>query len=85
MLELTLLIFVPAWRAVRKVCRLENMDSVRTLLSALNVEPGQLCAILTPAVEMLMENLPANYSNLPDVLFTTLVGEPITYNIDRGW
>uniref|UniRef100_A0A8C5B9N2 ATP binding cassette subfamily A member 12 n=1 Tax=Gadus morhua TaxID=8049 RepID=A0A8C5B9N2_GADMO len=52
--------------------------------SALNVEPGQLCAILTPAVEMLMENLPANYSNLPDVLFTTLVGEPITYNIDRG-
>ncbi|CAL8371002.1 unnamed protein product [Arctogadus glacialis] len=68
-----------------QVCRLENMDSVRTLLSALNVEPGQLCAILTPAVKILMENLPANYSNLPDVLFTTLVGEPITYNIDRGW
>ena len=86
MLELTLLIFVPVWRAaVRKVCGLENMEAVQALSSALNVELGQLCAVLTPAVNLLMQNLQANYSNLPDVLFTTLVGEPITYNIDRGW
>ncbi|CAL8266921.1 unnamed protein product [Lota lota] len=68
-----------------QVCGLENMDAGRALMSTLYVDPGQLCATLTPAVNILMRSLLANYSNLPDVLFTTFVGEPITYNIDRGW
>ncbi|KAJ3592037.1 hypothetical protein NHX12_007167 [Muraenolepis orangiensis] len=66
-----------------QVCELENMEAVRHLAVALRLPHGQLCSTVTPAVRILVQSLPANLSNLYDGIFNTLVGEPLTYNVDR--
>ncbi|KAK0132263.1 ATP-binding cassette sub-family A member 12 [Merluccius polli] len=68
-----------------QVCRLENMDAVGYLMRALYVDPGQLCATLRPAMQILAQVLPANFSNIPEALFSTFIGDTVSYKADRDW
>ncbi|TDH06959.1 hypothetical protein EPR50_G00119390 [Perca flavescens] len=68
-----------------KVCTLEKTESVRLLMWALSVEPGQLCNTLLPSLQMLVETLLMNGTSLTDAIFQTVIGEPKTYNVHSHW
>ncbi|XP_032384919.1 ATP-binding cassette sub-family A member 12 isoform X2 [Etheostoma spectabile] len=68
-----------------KVCTLEKTESVRLLMSALSVEPGQLCNTILPSLQMLVETLMMNGTSLPDAIFQTVIGEPKTFDVHSEW
>ncbi|XP_035859765.1 uncharacterized protein abca12 isoform X1 [Sander lucioperca] len=68
-----------------KVCTLEKTESVRLLMWALSVEPGQLCNTLLPSLQMLVETLMMNGTSLTDTIFQTVIGDPKTYDVHSQW
>ncbi|XP_078117793.1 uncharacterized protein abca12 isoform X2 [Sander vitreus] len=68
-----------------KVCTLEKTESVRLLMWALSVEPGQLCNTLLPSLQMLVETLMMNGTALTDAIFQTVIGDPKTYDVHSHW
>uniref|UniRef100_A0A8C9YEQ3 ATP binding cassette subfamily A member 12 n=1 Tax=Sander lucioperca TaxID=283035 RepID=A0A8C9YEQ3_SANLU len=67
------------------VCTLEKTESVRLLMWALSVEPGQLCNTLLPSLQMLVETLMMNGTSLTDTIFQTVIGDPKTYDVHSQW
>ncbi|XP_031714357.1 ATP-binding cassette sub-family A member 12 [Anarrhichthys ocellatus] len=68
-----------------KVCTLENTESVRLLMSAFSIEPGQLCQTVLPSLQILVENLNMNTTFLTDAIFLAVIGDPKAYNIQSNW
>ncbi|XP_033473300.2 uncharacterized protein abca12 [Epinephelus lanceolatus] len=68
-----------------KVCDLEETETVRLLMSALSVRPGQLCHTLLPSLKALVESLINNTTYLTDVIFQAVIGDPKTYNVHTDW
>ncbi|XP_034416854.1 ATP-binding cassette sub-family A member 12 isoform X2 [Cyclopterus lumpus] len=68
-----------------KVCTLEETESVRLLMWALSIEPGQLCHTILPSLKMLVENLMRNTTFLNDAIFQVVIGDPQAYNIQSNW
>ncbi|TKS67339.1 ATP-binding cassette sub-family A member 12 [Collichthys lucidus] len=66
-----------------QVCTLENTTSVRLLLGAFSIQPGQLCHAFIPSLQALVESL--NMTSLMDAIFQTTVGDPKTYHIQSDW
>uniref|UniRef100_A0A8C3AW17 ATP binding cassette subfamily A member 12 n=1 Tax=Cyclopterus lumpus TaxID=8103 RepID=A0A8C3AW17_CYCLU len=67
------------------VCTLEETESVRLLMWALSIEPGQLCHTILPSLKMLVENLMRNTTFLNDAIFQVVIGDPQAYNIQSNW
>uniref|UniRef100_A0A3Q1F1V9 ATP-binding cassette, sub-family A (ABC1), member 12 n=1 Tax=Acanthochromis polyacanthus TaxID=80966 RepID=A0A3Q1F1V9_9TELE len=67
------------------VCVLENTDSARAIMEALSVAPGQLCHTFIPLLEVLVESLQMNTSAMSDIIFQTVIGEPMNYNFHANW
>ncbi|XP_049904471.1 glucosylceramide transporter ABCA12 isoform X1 [Epinephelus moara] len=68
-----------------KVCDLEETETVRLLMSALSIRPGQLCHTLLPSLKALVESLINNTTYLTDVIFQAVIGDPKTYNVHTDW
>ncbi|XP_059199203.1 glucosylceramide transporter ABCA12 [Centropristis striata] len=68
-----------------KVCALENTETVRVLMQAFSIQPGQLCRTFLPSLQMLIENLTVNVSSVTDAIFQVLIGDPKTYNVKADW
>ncbi|KAM8855240.1 uncharacterized protein abca12 [Spinachia spinachia] len=68
-----------------KVCTLENTESVRLLMWALSIEPGQLCQTFLPSLQILVGNMMMNTTLLTDILFEAVVGDPKAYNVHSNW
>ncbi|XP_037645999.1 uncharacterized protein abca12 isoform X4 [Sebastes umbrosus] len=68
-----------------KVCTLEKTQSVRQLMLALSIEPGQLCHTVLPSLQILTESLTMNTTALTDAIFQAFIGDPQTYNVQSNW
>ncbi|XP_061143427.1 glucosylceramide transporter ABCA12 [Syngnathus typhle] len=68
-----------------QVCRVETTKFARSFLDALFMEPGHLCYTLLPGLQVLLEGVLVNTTDLHDAIFQTLVGDPSTYNDDIDW
>ncbi|XP_049449732.1 glucosylceramide transporter ABCA12 isoform X16 [Epinephelus fuscoguttatus] len=68
-----------------KVCDLEETETVRLLMSALSIRPGQLCHTLLPSLKALVESLINNTTYLTDIIFQAVIGDPKTYNVHTDW
>nr|XP_040057060.1 ATP-binding cassette sub-family A member 12 [Gasterosteus aculeatus aculeatus] len=68
-----------------QVCALENTESVRLLMWALSIEPGQLCHTFLPSLQILVENMMTNTTLLTDALFEAVIGDPRSYNVHSNW
>ncbi|XP_070694461.1 uncharacterized protein abca12 [Pempheris klunzingeri] len=68
-----------------QVCTLENTESVRQLMLAISIQPGQLCNTFLPSVEILVKSLMMNTATLEDAIFQTFIGDPRTYNVQSDW
>ncbi|XP_068590097.1 glucosylceramide transporter ABCA12 [Cebidichthys violaceus] len=68
-----------------KVCTLENTELVRLLMSALSIEPGQLCRTVLPSLQILVENLNMNTTFLTNAIFQAVIGDPKAYSIQSNW
>uniref|UniRef100_A0A671U5T1 ATP binding cassette subfamily A member 12 n=1 Tax=Sparus aurata TaxID=8175 RepID=A0A671U5T1_SPAAU len=66
------------------VCTLEDTETVRLLMEALSLEPGQLCHIFLPTMQTLFESLAMNMTSLIDAIFVAIIGDPITYNVQTS-
>ncbi|XP_073329250.1 uncharacterized protein abca12 [Pagrus major] len=68
-----------------QVCTLEDTETVRLLMGALSMEPGQLCHIFLPSMQTLVESLAMNMTSVIDAIFVAVIGDPITYNVKSTW
>ncbi|KAL6100670.1 abca12 [Pungitius sinensis] len=68
-----------------KVCTLENTESVRLLMWALSIEPGQLCETFLPSLQIVVENMMMNTTLLSDTIFEAVIGDPKAYNVHSNW
>ncbi|XP_035533108.1 ATP-binding cassette sub-family A member 12 [Morone saxatilis] len=68
-----------------QVCTLENTESVRLLMVALSIEPGQLCNTFLPSLQILVKSLMMNMTALTDAIFQAVIGDPRTYNVQSIW
>ncbi|XP_044222425.1 glucosylceramide transporter ABCA12 [Thunnus albacares] len=68
-----------------QVCTLENTETVRVLMSALSLEPGQLCGTFLPSFQLLLQSLMMNTTTLIDAVFQTIIGDPSTYDVKTNW
>ncbi|XP_070770245.1 uncharacterized protein abca12 [Enoplosus armatus] len=68
-----------------QVCALENTESVRLLMWALSMEPGQLCHTFLPSLQVLVESLMKDAASLTDAMFQAFIGDPSTYNVQSDW
>lgn len=68
-----------------QVCALENTESVRLLMWALSVEPGQLCHTFIPSLQILVESLMMNVTAVTDAVFQAVIGDPSTYDVQSDW
>lgn len=64
---------------------MEDTETVRLLMEALSLEPGQLCHIFLPTMQTLFESLAMNMTSLIDAIFVAIIGDPITYNVQSTW
>ncbi|XP_036965803.1 ATP-binding cassette sub-family A member 12 isoform X3 [Acanthopagrus latus] len=68
-----------------QVCTLEDTETVRLLMEALPLEPGQLCHIFLPSMQTMVESLVVNMTSLIDAIFVAVIGDPIAYNVQSTW
>ena len=67
------------------MCAAEQTDTVRLLLRAISIEPGQLCHTVLPSLQMLVEGLRMNTTTLTDTILEAFIGDPSTYNVHSDW
>ncbi|CAJ1079858.1 uncharacterized protein abca12 [Xyrichtys novacula] len=68
-----------------KVCAVEKTKSVRVLMRAVGLEPGQLCDTFMPALQIVVKTLTMNVTTLTNVLFEMFIGNPQTYDVNFSW
>ncbi|XP_077392009.1 uncharacterized protein abca12 isoform X2 [Festucalex cinctus] len=68
-----------------QVCKMEQTEFGDHLLGAFAMEPGQLCYGLLPGLQVLLQAVQVNTTDLNDAIFFTLVGDPSTYDDDTDW
>ncbi|XP_061548446.1 glucosylceramide transporter ABCA12 [Phycodurus eques] len=68
-----------------QVCIVEGTEFASHLLGPFSMEPGQLCNILLPGLQTLLQAAQVNTTDLSDALFQTLVGDPSTYGDVTDW
>ncbi|XP_058249175.1 uncharacterized protein abca12 [Hemibagrus wyckioides] len=71
-----------------QICSLENIGSVQLLTQALSLSPGLLCHMALPsinALHVLASNLVNHTSDVYDLLYQNLVGDPSSYDLRVNW
>ncbi|KAM7380664.1 hypothetical protein PAMP_003942 [Pampus punctatissimus] len=68
-----------------QVCTLEKTESMRVLMWAFSIQPGQLCHTFLPSLQLLFQNLMNNTVALSDAIFQTVIGDPSSYKIKTNW
>ncbi|XP_060733092.1 uncharacterized protein abca12 isoform X2 [Tachysurus vachellii] len=71
-----------------QVCRLEKMESVQLLTKALPLGPGFLCNTVLPsinALHVLSSSLVNQTTDIYDLLYQNLVGDPSSYDLKVNW
>ncbi|XP_027022078.2 uncharacterized protein abca12 [Tachysurus fulvidraco] len=69
-------------------CSLEKMKSVQLFTQALSLSPGLLCNTVLPsigALHVLSSSLVNQSSDIYDLLYQHLVGDPSTYDLKVNW
>uniref|UniRef100_A0A673B806 ATP-binding cassette, sub-family A (ABC1), member 12 n=1 Tax=Sphaeramia orbicularis TaxID=375764 RepID=A0A673B806_9TELE len=67
------------------VCALENTNTIRLLMHNLGIKPGEICHVLLPGVQNLVESLVNHTTTLFDIIYQTFVGDPSSYRVQNNW
>ncbi|XP_053732917.1 glucosylceramide transporter ABCA12 [Synchiropus splendidus] len=68
-----------------QVCMLEKKESVQDVMSSLSLEPGLVCEVVLPVLQMMIKIRSINTSELMEALFETVIGDPATYKVEANW
>ncbi|XP_068602787.1 glucosylceramide transporter ABCA12 [Brachionichthys hirsutus] len=70
---------------ISQVCALEELPSVRQTLKIFFMEPGELCQIYLPSLQIVVDTLNMDGISVIEAFFETIFGDPKSYDVPSNW